>query len=554
MCQSRGMRTAVLTLTLGLLASACSSSAPSGVSLSGESLSETADEFAEWLAGAGALLNEDAGFEVMTEEGFICAANRLVDEFGPSDVSDTFSRIAGPEIHTSVMVAYVDAVYVCGDIRRWVASEAVGEIGAALDVEFDSDFFDCLVEGLSEEEARDFFKKELSTRDSEKIIDDSIMKWVDLGIHTRADFCAPEFAPVLEAHLVGRIALELIDFDRARGVDFLNEDEYRCAVRRVVYELGVNVVSDVHSGVADAADREEFGFVFADAATDCVDQEKWADEIAEWFAAKGLSALERLGALEPNVAEGLTPDDISCAARRFVDEVGPKVLNDVFVGAEDFMLFDELGDELADELSAALFDCWNLQPVFPSPPTTTTTPSDPPEEDWDEIEENIRARVVELLIERGMTPEEAEIEADERMAEGTEVEVVEDQFAIWEDWMDNYPSHPVLGNHWTADEAECVIIAMMRKRGIYETDRQIKGATEGGMNDENAEFLVRPVADCVDLRAMALADMLQSGVEDPECLLADVAEDQIAAWYVAQFTDGRDGFRELYLQDINQSC
>ena len=74
------------------------------------------------------------------------------------------------------------------------------------------------------------------------------------------------------------------------------------------------------------------------------------------------------------------------------------------------------------------------------------------------------------------------------------------------------------------------------------------------MDDEDAEFLVRPVADCVDLRAMALADMLQSGVEDPECLLADVAEDQIAAWYVAQFTDGRDGFRELYLQDINQSC
>ena len=162
--------------------------------------------------------------------------------------------------------------------------------------------------------------------------------------------------------------------------------------------------------------------------------------------------------------------------------------------------------------------------------------------------------MVELLIERGMTPEEAEIEADERMAQGTEVEVVQDQFAIWEDWMDNYPSHPVLGNHWTADEAECVIIAMMRKRGIYETDRQIKGATEGGMDEEDAEFLVRPVADCVDLRAMALADMLQSGVEDPECLLADVAEDQIAAWYVAQFTDGRDGFRELYLQDINQSC
>ena len=515
--------------------------------MSGESLSKAADEslaadeFAEWLVGAGALLNEDAGFEVMTEEGFICAANRLVDEFGPSDVSDTFSRIAGPEIHTSVMVAYVDAVSVCGDIRRWVASEAVGEIGAALDVEFDSDFFDCLVEGLSEEEARDFFKKELSTPDSEKIIDDSIMKWVDLGIHTRADFCAPEFAPVLEAVLVDRVARESIDFDRADGIDFTTKDEYMCVARRVVDELGTEVVSDVLLRVANAGHIGWYALILVTAQVDCVDQEKWADRMAEWFAAEGLSAVERNG------AEGLTPDDISCAARRFVDEVGPKVLNDVFVGAEDIVPFDEF----ADELSAALRSCVDLD-RFSTP--TTTTLSDPPEEDWDEIEKGIRAGVVELLIERGMTPEEAEIEADERMAEGTEVEVVEDQFAIWEDWMENYPSHPVLGNHWTADEAECVIIDMMRKRGIYETDRQLKGATEGGMDDEDAEFLVRPVADCVDLRAMVLADMLQGGVEDPNCLLADVAEDQIAAWYVAQFTNGRDGFRELYLQDINQPC
>ena len=506
-----------------------------------ESLSEAADEFAEWLVGEGALLNEDAGFEVMTEEGFICAANRLVDEFGPSDVSDTFSKIAGPEIHTSVMVAYVDAIYVCGDIRRWVASEAVNEIGAALDVELDSDFFDCLVEGLSEEETRDVLKQELSIRGPEKIIDDSIMKWVGLGIHTRADFCAPEFAPVLEAVLVDRAAREAIDSDRANGVDYTTKDEYMCTARRAVDELGVDVVSDVLVRVADSDHIERYALIWVTALVDCLDQEKWADRMAEWFAASGLRAVER------NEAEGLTPDDILCAARRFVDEVGPKVLNDVFGGAENIVLSDEFGDEV----SAALRSCVDLD-RFSTP--TTTTLSDPPEEEWDEIEEGIRAGVVEILIERGMTPEEAEIEADERMAEGTEVEVVEDQFAIWEDWMDNYPSHPVLGNHWTADEAKCVIIDMMEKRGIYETDRQIKGATEGGMDDEDAEFLVRPVADCVDLRAMVLADMLQGGVEDPDCLLADVAEEQIAAWYVAQFTDGRDGFRELYMQDINQPC
>ena len=521
--------------------------------MSGESLSKAADQIAEWHVEAGALLNEDAGFELMTAEGFRCAANRLVDEFGPSDVSDTFSRIAGREIHTSVMVAYVDAVYVCGDIRRWVASEAVGEIGAALDVEFDSEFFDCLVEGLSEEEARDFSKQQLSNdavvvtsgalfqdSDPEKIPDDSTIQWVDLGIHTRADFCAPELAPVLEALLVDRVALEFIDIDRARGVDFLNKDEYRCSVRRVVDELGINVVSDVHSRVADAADIEEFGLVFADATTDCVDQEKFADRVAEWLAAKGLSDVER------NEAAGLTPDDISCAARRFVDQVGPKVFNDVLAGAEDVVPFDEL----ADELSAVLRSCVDLDRF-----STPTTPSDPPEEDWEETERDIRALVVEILIERGMTPEEAEIEADERIAEGTEVEVVEDQIAIWEDWMDNYLRHPVLGSYWTADEAECVIIAMMRKRGIYETDRQIKGANAGGMNKEDAEFLVQPVADCVDLKAMLLADtVLHEYQEDPECLLADVTEEQVASWYVALFADGPDRSAELAQQDVNQSC
>jgi len=518
--------------------------------LSGESLSKVADQIAEWHVEAGALLNEDAGFEVMTEEGFRCAANRLVDELGPSDVFDTFSEIAEPEITTTVLVSYVDAIYVCGDLRRWTASEAVAEIGAALDVELDSEFFDCLVRGLSEEEVRDFSKQQLSNSDPEKIPDDSTIQWVDLGIHTRAEFCAPELAPVLEALLVDRVAQQSIDIDRAEGIDFTTKDEYRCAARRVVDELGINVVSDVLSSVAGAGDIAEFALILVTAQVDCVDQEKWADRMVEWFAATGLSAVERNG------AEGLTPDDISCAARRFVDEVGPKVLNDVFndvfVGAEDIVPFDEFDElgELADELSAALRSCVDLDRF-----STPTTSSDPPEEDWEETERDIRALVVEILIERGMTPEEAEIEADERMAEGTEVEVVEDQFAIWEDWMENYPSHPVLGNHWTADEAECVIIDMMKKRGIYETDRQIKGATAGGMDEEDAEFLVRPVADCVDLRAAVLADMVVYEYdEDPECLLAGVTEEQIASWYVADFTDGRDGFRELYLQDVNQSC
>ena len=133
-------------------------------------------------------------------------------------------------------------------------------------------------------------------------------------------------------------------------------------------------------------------------------------------------------------------------------------------------------------------------------------------------------------------------------------EMVEDQFWIWENWLNNYPSHPVLGGHWTEADAECVIFAMWRDRGVHETDTQFKEATQGGMAREDAEFLVRPVADCVDLRAMVRADMLQDGVEDPDCLLAEVTEEQIVSWFVADFTDGPDGFGQLFWQDINQSC
>ena len=192
--------------------------------------------------------------------------------------------------------------------------------------------------------------------------------------------------------------------------------------------------------------------------------------------------------------------------------------------------------------------------------TTTAVPTSIAEdsgeaENWEEIEEDLRSGLVEILIERGMTPEEAEIEATQKMAEGVDPRIIEDQFALWENWLNNYPSHPVLGSYWTEAEAECIIIAMMRERGVYETDKQVRGATQGGMAREDAEFLVRPVADCVDLRAAVLADMVVYEYhEDPECLLAEVTEEQIASWYVADFTDGRDGFSELFWQDINQSC
>ena len=135
---------------------------------------------------------------------------------------------------------------------------------------------------------------------------------------------------------------------------------------------------------------------------------------------------------------------------------------------------------------------------------------------------DIRSKMVDILIEReGLSREAAGTRADELMEQGVEKEIVDDQFAIYEDWMDNYQSHPMLGHRWTPDEANCVIIEMMRVNGIYETDRLVKGATAGGMTEHDALALVMPVAGCVDLGALVLEDMADAGLQqDPACSLS----------------------------------
>ena len=198
-------------------------------------------------------------------------------------------------------------------------------------------------------------------------------------------------------------------------------------------------------------------------------------------------------------------------------------------------------------------------------PPTTTVPSanlseathGMPDEEWEEIEEGIRSGVVKILIERGMNPAEAETEADRKMTDGVEVGVVEQQFEIFESWMRNYPNHPVLGSHWTEDDAECVIVTMLRREGIRKTDELIAKASRGGMSETDAESLVQPVADCVTLKKLVQTDMHRNpavSVEDVECVLGDVTEEQIASWFVADFTDGLAAMRDAFLRDVDWSC
>lgn len=200
-----------------------------------------------------------------------------------------------------------------------------------------------------------------------------------------------------------------------------------------------------------------------------------------------------------------------------------------------------------------------------SPPPTTTMPVDDlarapkttTDQEWEEIEEGIRSGVVKILIERGMSPEMAETEADRMMTEGVEVDVVEEQFEIFEDWMRNYPNHPVLGSHWTNDDAKCVIFTMLEREGIRETGKLIAKASQGGMSELDAESLVQPVADCVTLKEMIQAEMHQdqaASVEDVECVMGDVTEEQIVSWFVADFTDGAAAMRDAFLRDVDWSC
>ena len=110
----------------------------------------------------------------------------------------------------------------------------------------------------------------------------------------------------------------------------------------------------------------------------------------------------------------------------------------------------------------------------------TTTVEDSGEfENREEVVEDLQAGVVEILLGRGMTREEAEIEVKKSFAEGTDPKIVEDLFRIFEDWMRTYASHPVMGSEWTDSDARCVIFAMMTERGIYETERQLRDPRVG---------------------------------------------------------------------------
>ena len=90
-------------------------------------------------------------------------------------------------------------------------------------------------------------------------------------------------------------------------------------------------------------------------------------------------------------------------------------------------------------------------------PTTTAVPIST--YDVDEAMDGVREDVVRLVMERdGLDRAAAEVRADELMERGVDTEVVDQQFSLFANWMDNHQSHPVLGRHWTEDEAECAVV------------------------------------------------------------------------------------------------
>ena len=187
-------------------------------------------------------------------------------------------------------------------------------------------------------------------------------------------------------------------------------------------------------------------------------------------------------------------------------------------------------------------------------PTTTAVPTST--YDVDEAMDGVREDVVRLVMERdGLDREAAEIREDELMERGVDTEVVDQQFSLFANWMDNHQSPPVLGRHWTEDEAECAVVTMIQVEGIGRTGALMNGASVGGMAVEDALSLVQPVGYCTDLLALMKADMVGLGVpQDPDCLLAGLVEEDVAKWFVALFMYGREGFNTAMGEDLDLTC
>jgi hypothetical protein len=174
----------------------------------------------------------------------------------------------------------------------------------------------------------------------------------------------------------------------------------------------------------------------------------------------------------------------------------------------------------------------------------------------DEVMDGVREALVGLLMERAdLERATAEERADLLMERSSDSAVLEQQLAIYANWMDRYPVHPVLGSHWTEEQAECAIVTMMRVEGIARTGYLVANASTGGMSVVDAQALVQPVAYCVDLLEMVRTELASVGApQDIDCLLAGVAEEDVASWYVAVFTDGPAGFNAALGEGVDLTC
>jgi len=192
----------------------------------------------------------------------------------------------------------------------------------------------------------------------------------------------------------------------------------------------------------------------------------------------------------------------------------------------------------------------------PATVASTTASAPTPTVDIDAVLDDVREELVELVMLRdGLDRAAAEERADELMDQGGDGRILEQQMAVYSSWMSNYPMHPVLGRHWTEAEAECVVVTMMQVEGIGRTAALMSASQTGGMEVADALALVQPVGFCADLLAMMRADMTALGVpQDPDCLLAGLGEEDVASWFVALFTHGREGFNAAMGEELDLTC
>ena len=123
-CHSSSMRTsAILLLSLSLVATACSANPAATAGLSGEPLSQAEDAFIASAADDFIIYDRDRGVDFLNAREYGCVFRRLVDELGFKSARGVFNTRTESETPPTASIewglVFLDAYYDCVDEEKF---------------------------------------------------------------------------------------------------------------------------------------------------------------------------------------------------------------------------------------------------------------------------------------------------------------------------------------------------------------------------------------------------------------------------------------------------